>query len=137
MLPPKLQDPFYNPYYEVQSRTYVYYSRYPAVKPTKTHRSLRRKLYILGMYIRLVFVGLIVLIIGGLFPLILSYELFFKQIVFNACGSCQIFGSSPSFGYEFLFATILALIGLMTPIGVLFILIKVMRSRLMRHDLFH
>ncbi len=137
MLPPKVQDPFYNPYYEVQSRTYVYYSRYPAVKPTKTHDSLRRKLYILGMYIRLVFVGLIMLVVGGLFPLVLSYELFFKQIVFDACGSCQIFGSSPSFAYDFLIAVILAITGFMTPIVIFFIFIKIIRSRLMRHELFH
>ncbi len=137
MLPPKLQDPFYNPYYEVQSRTYVYYSRYPAVKPTKSHRSLHHKLYLIGIYARLVFVGVLMTIVGGLFPLILSYEFFFKQIVFNACDTCQIFGTSASFTNDFLFAAILAVFGFMMPILVIFVFIKVVRSRLMRHELFH
>ncbi len=137
MLPSKLQDPFYNPYYKVQSRTYVYYSRYPAIKPTKTHRSLRRKLHIVGLYMRLVFVGVLMTVIGGLFPLLLSYELFFKQIVFNACDSCQIVGASPSFTYDFLLASIIAVFGFMMPILVFIIFIKIMRSRLMRHELFH
>ena len=137
MLPSKLQDPFYNPYYQVQSRTYVYYSRYPAVKPTKTHRSWSTLLHRIGLYIRLVLVGVIMIVVGGLFPLLLSYELFFKQWVFNTCDTCQIIGASPSFNYDFMVATILAVLGFMIPILVLYVFIQIIRSRLLRHELFH
>ncbi|MBI1278323.1 MAG: hypothetical protein GC179_09370 [Anaerolineaceae bacterium] len=137
MLPSKLQESFYNPYYEVQSRVYIYYSRYPAVKPTKTRRSLRRRLRLLSLYLRLVFIGVIMTIVGGLFPLILSYELFFKQMVFNACDTCNIIGASPSFQYDFMVADIIAVFGFMMPILIIIVFIKIMRSRLMRHELFH
>jgi hypothetical protein len=137
MLPNKLQDPFYDPYYQVQSRTYLYYSRYPALKPTKSHHKWRTILRHMGMYMRLVMVGAIMLIVGGIFPLYLSYELFFKEIAFNACQSCIIVGASPSFTNDLFGASILAIFGFMMPILVLYIFIKVMRSRLMRHELFH
>jgi hypothetical protein len=137
MLPSKLQDPFYDPYYQVQSRTYIYYSRYPAVKPTRTHRKWRTVLRRIGMYTRLAVVGAIMLILGGFFPLLLSYELFFKETIFNACSSCIIVGASPSFTYDLLGSSILAVFGLMMPVLILYVFIRVMRSRLMRHELFH
>lgn len=137
MLPTKLQKPFYNPYYEVNSRVYVYYSRYPAIKPTKTHRTLRRRLHILSMYVRLVLVAIIMTIVCGLFPLLLSYELFFKQMVFNACDTCELVGASLSFQYDFFVADLIAVLGFMMPIVICLIFIKIMRSRLMRHEIFH
>ncbi len=137
MLPSKLQDPFYNSHYQVQSRTYLYYSRYPAIKPTKTHHSWHTTLRRIGDYTRLLIVGIIMLIVGGAFPLLLSYELFFKQVVLNACDSCQIIGASPSFNYDFMVASILAVLGFMMPVLVLYMFIQIMRSRLLRHELFH
>ena len=137
MLPDKLQDPFYDPYYQVQSRTYIYYSRYPAVKPTKTRRSWLRILRRIGMYMRLLTVGMILIVVGGMFPLLLSYELFFKETIFKACESCIIVGASPSFIHDLFGASLLATFGFMVPILVIYIMIKVMRSRLMRHELFH
>lgn len=137
MVPSKLQGSHYDPYYQVQSRTYVYYSRYPAVKPTKTSRRWRTVLRRISLYVRLVVVGAIMLIVGGFFPLLLSYELFFKEIAFNECASCIIVGASPSFTYDLLGASILAIFGLMMPILILYIFIRIMRSRLMRHELFH
>ena len=137
MLPPKLQDPFYNPYYQVQSRTYIYYSRYPALKPTKTNRRWITLLRHIGMYTRLVIVGALLIIVGGVFPLLVSYELFFKETFFNACDSCIIVGASASFNMDLFGAGMLAILGFMMPIFVIYIFIKLMRSRLMRHEIFH
>lgn len=137
MLPSKLHQSAYDPYYQVQSRTYVYYSRYPAVKPVQTHYQWRHVLRRIGMYARLAFVAASAIVVGGILPLALSYQLLFKSLINNDCSGCMVIGAQPYFEFDYVFATILAVMGFITPILVLYLLFRIMRSRQMRHELFH
>jgi hypothetical protein len=119
------------------SRTYVYYSRYPAIKPIHSHRSWRSRLRRMGMYMRLFAIGLIAITVGGIFPVVLSYELCFKPLITVACNDCQIINGAPYFEFDYIFASVLGVFGFMMPIFVLYIFIKILRSRTFRHDIFH
>lgn len=120
-----------------RARTYTYYSRYPATKPTHSHRSRRYQLRRLGMYLRLIAIGVIALIMGGIVPVFLSYELCFKPLVTITCNQCQIINSAPYFEFDYVIATVIGVFGFMMPVFVLYIFIKIMRDRMFRHDLFH
>ncbi len=82
-------------------RGYDYYSRYPAVKSTTSRRSLRRMLGRIGMYTRMVILGAIAIIVGGIFPLLISYELFLKPLVTITCNECQIVRVKPYFEFDY------------------------------------
>jgi len=119
-----------------QARTYVYYSRYPAVKTPPIHISWRTSLHRIRMYFSLVMVGAIMTIVGGVFPVMLSYEMVFKPLVNIVCEQCQVV-MNPYFEFDFVFASILGVMGFMMPIIMLYLFIKIMRNRTLRHDLFH
>ena len=119
-----------------ESRTYVYYSRYPAIKPITKHRSSRKTLRRIAMYMRLAVVAGILLVVGGICPLLLSYELVFKPLLNIACDHCQVIAAKPYFEFNYLFASILGVLGLMMPVFILYVFIRIMRSRSLRHDLF-
>jgi hypothetical protein len=119
-----------------ESRTYVYYSRYPAIKPITKHRTWRKSLRRIGNYLRLSMVGAILVIVGGICPLLVSYELVFKPLVDFACNNCQVVSAKPYFEFNYIFGSILGVFGLMMPIFVAYIFIRILRSRSLRHDLF-
>lgn len=119
-----------------QTRTYVYYSRYPAVKTNPIHVSWRTSLHRIWMYFSLVMIGVIMTIVGGIFPVWLSYEMVFKPLVNITCEQCQVV-MNPYFEFDYVFASILGVMGFTIPIIVLYLFIKIMRNRTLRHDLFH
>lgn len=133
----KLHESSYDPYYQVQSRTYIYYSRYPALKPAQTNNNGRHLLRRLGMYARLAFVAGSAIVVGGVLPLALSYQLLFKSLISNDCSGCMVIGTRPYFEFDYIVSTMLAVLGFMTPIVVLFLLFRIMRNRVWRHELFH
>ena len=137
MLPSNTNDSISPTFYQTVSRTYIYYSRYPAVKPINEHFSWHKVLRRMGLYARLTVIGVMMTIIGGVFPLIISYDLFFKPIILANCNSCLIIGAQPYFEIDYIIATILGVMGFMMPIFVLYIFMKIITSRTMRHDLFH
>jgi len=137
MATPDIHEPPSTPDTQWQTRSYIYYSRYPAIKTPSTHRSGRNRLRRIGMYGRLVMVGMVALLVGGILPLLLSYEIFFKPLITIACHDCQIVGAKPYFEFDYIFATILGVLGFMMPILVLYVFIKITRSRSLRHDIFH
>ena len=120
-----------------ESRTYVYYSRYPAIKPAQKHRSRRNSFHRMSVYVRLALVAGILLVVGGICPLLLSYELVFKPLVNLACEQCQVVSAKPYFEFNYLFGSVLGVLGLMMPIFILYVLYRIMQSRSLRHDLFH
>jgi hypothetical protein len=120
-----------------ETRTYTYYSRYPAIKPTLSHHSRGYQLRHLGMYLRLITLGVIAVIMGGIVPILLSYELCFKRLLTVTCNDCQIVNSSPYFAFDYVLASALGILGFMMPIFVLYIFVKIMRNRMLRHDIFH
>jgi hypothetical protein len=132
-----LPESSYDPYYQVQSRTYIYYSRYPSVKPLKKTYTWRHQLRRIGMYARLAFVAGSAIVVGGILPLALSYQLFFRSLIDNNCSSCMVIGAQPYFEFDYILATMLAVVGFIIPILVLYLLIQIMRSRVWRHELFH
>ena len=119
-----------------ESRTYVYYSRYPAIKPAQKHRSRRNSLHRISVYVRLAVVAGILLVVGGIIPLLLSYELVFKPLVNLTCDQCQVVSAKPYFEFNYLFGSVLGVLGLMMPIFILYVLFRIIRSRSLRHDLF-
>lgn len=137
MLPSRLQESYYDPYYQVQSRTYLYYSRYPMVKPIKKAYTWRHVLRRIGMYARLAFVAGSFVVVGGVLPLALSYQLLFRSLIENDCTGCMVIGAQPYFAFDYIIATMLAVLGFMMPILVLYGLTRIMRSRVLRHELFH
>ncbi len=119
-----------------ESRTYLYYSRQPALKMTKADGSWRKRLRRITISLRIAMAGVIALIVGGVFPLILSYELAFRPLLRINCSDCQIMDPQPYIEFNYVIATALGVLGLMMPIFVLYIIIKIVRSRSLRHDLF-
>jgi hypothetical protein len=115
-----------------EERTYVYYSRYPAIKPTHSQRSKRYQLRRLGMYLRLIAISVIAVIMGGIVPILLSYELCFKPLFID-----EIVNATPYFAVDYVLASAIGIFGFMMPIFVLYIFIKIMRDRMLRHDIFH
>jgi hypothetical protein len=91
----------------------------------------------IGMYARLAFVAGSAVVVGGILPLALSYQLLFRSLIENDCKGCMVIGAQPYFAFDYIVATMLAVFGLMIPILVLYGLIQIMRSRVLRHELFH
>ena len=118
------------------SKTYVYYARYPAVKSTSTNRTWRTTLWRIGLYARLIVIGSIMTIVGGVFPVIVSYELYFKQLLTITCSQCQIVDPKPYFEFDYVLGTVIGVFGFIVPILVLYVFIKILRSRSFRHDIF-
>ena len=85
---------------------------------------------------RLIVIGVMAIIIGGIFPLAISYEIFFKPFIILSCNQCQIINSRPYFEFDYILGTILGILGFMMPIIVLYVLIKILQNRVFRRDLF-
>ncbi|MEP6985271.1 MAG: hypothetical protein ABI970_06730 [Chloroflexota bacterium] len=114
----------------------IYYARYPAIKSTTTIRTWRNTLWRIGLYARLVIIGAIMTLVGGVFPIIVSYELYFKSLLTITCSQCQIVDPKPYFEFDYVLGTVMGVFGFMVPILVLYVFIKILRSRSFRHDLF-
>src|SRR5690242_18884507 len=82
------------------TKTSVYYARYPAIKSTPTIRTWRTTLWRIGLYALSIVVGTIMTIVGGVFPIILSYELYFKPLLTITCSQCQIVDPKPYFEFD-------------------------------------
>jgi len=138
MLPTKTQteNPFVPPRYQIQAHRYAYYTRYPINKATGQRSTWRRTIRRVVQYTNLVLLGAVMMVVGGIFPLMLSYDLFFKSILNSTCDACVVLDVRSFFAVDYIIATMLAVLGFMMPIFVLVIFIHLMRSQAFRRDLF-
>jgi hypothetical protein len=118
-----------------QTRTHEYYSKYPPKANGSMHHWWTRPRRALR-YVQLLIAGVILLVIGGIFPLLISYELFFKPLLTITCQQCQIINATPYFAVDYILATVVGVLGFMMPLFVVIILVKVLRNRMLFHDLF-
>lgn len=119
------------------SRAYIYYSRYPVVKPKSTGLEWRRAFRTLWNYIRLMIVTLMVMTLGAAFPILVATEFFFKPLFANDCDKCLIIGARPYFELDLVSASFMFVLGCIVPLLTLFFLVKIMRNPNVRRDVFN
>ncbi|MCA0458043.1 MAG: hypothetical protein LCI00_29015 [Chloroflexi bacterium] len=114
------------------SRAYIYYSRYPVVKPKSTGLEMRLALRTLWNYTRLIIVTVMVMTLGAAFPILTANEFFFKPLF-----SSGVVGGRPYFALDLITASFMVVLGLIVPLLTLFFLVKIMRNPNVRRDVFN
>jgi len=136
MIPSKTQDTFSPPQYQVQSHRYTFYSHYDKDKVTGARPNWHRKLWLIGVYIRMVLLGIIVVVVGGIFPLLVGYEYFFKSLLGPTCTTCMTPDLEPYSVFNYMVASMLLVMGFIIPILVLAVFIHLIWNRSFRQDIF-